>query len=266
MADVITVTAGSAGQAGSTAAELITYMSARLLEVAELNTILDQFGGMSPNVKFALNTLEVQKNFQFGGTKNQTTPSNILGGEISMDNQRQADELNLLTGFFAGEGSIYIRKSQKKSKTPTLYVDVGNTERMWCDKFQQRFGGRVRVSFPKRANALPYYHWITTDENAGDFLRTIAPNLIGEKRQQLEIALKLEAIKAKKPNRGRAGVNGHFSVDDIAAMNRIEEELRECRCAAAETKRANAMSMRSDSPTPQVTAANKSGQTPTPSK
>lgn len=41
MADVITVTAGSAGQAGSTAAELITYMSARLLEVAELNTILD---------------------------------------------------------------------------------------------------------------------------------------------------------------------------------------------------------------------------------
>lgn len=48
MADVITVTAGSAGQAGSTAAELITYMSARLLEVAELNTILDQFGDKHP--------------------------------------------------------------------------------------------------------------------------------------------------------------------------------------------------------------------------
>lgn len=47
-ADVITVTAGSAGQAGSTAAELITYMSARLLEVAELNTILDQFGDKHP--------------------------------------------------------------------------------------------------------------------------------------------------------------------------------------------------------------------------
>lgn len=39
--DVVTVTAGSAGNAGSTAAELITYMSARLLEVAEFNTILD---------------------------------------------------------------------------------------------------------------------------------------------------------------------------------------------------------------------------------
>lgn len=47
-ADVVTVTAGSAGNAGSTAAELITYMSARLLEVAELNTILDQFGDKHP--------------------------------------------------------------------------------------------------------------------------------------------------------------------------------------------------------------------------
>lgn len=47
-ADVITVTAGTAGNAGSTAAELITYMSAKLLEVAELNTILDQFGEKVP--------------------------------------------------------------------------------------------------------------------------------------------------------------------------------------------------------------------------
>lgn len=47
-ADVVTVTSGTAGAAGSTAAELITYMSARLLEVAELNTILDQFGDKHP--------------------------------------------------------------------------------------------------------------------------------------------------------------------------------------------------------------------------
>lgn len=47
-ADVVTVTAGTAGNAGSTAAELITYMSARLLEVAEFNTILDQFGDKHP--------------------------------------------------------------------------------------------------------------------------------------------------------------------------------------------------------------------------
>jgi len=47
-ADVVTVTSGSAGNAGSTAAELITYMSARMLEVAERNTILDQFGDKHP--------------------------------------------------------------------------------------------------------------------------------------------------------------------------------------------------------------------------
>lgn len=48
MADIITVTAGTAGNAGSTAAELITYMSAKLLEVAERNTVLDQFGDKHP--------------------------------------------------------------------------------------------------------------------------------------------------------------------------------------------------------------------------
>lgn len=47
-ADVVTVTSGSAGNAGSIAAELIPYMSARLLEVAEYNTILDQFGDKQP--------------------------------------------------------------------------------------------------------------------------------------------------------------------------------------------------------------------------
>jgi N4-gp56 family major capsid protein len=46
--DVITVTSGTVGNAGSTAAELITFMSARLLEVAELNTILDQTGEKIP--------------------------------------------------------------------------------------------------------------------------------------------------------------------------------------------------------------------------
>lgn len=47
-ADVVTVTTGTVGNAGNTVAELITYMSARLLEVAELNTITDQFGEKVP--------------------------------------------------------------------------------------------------------------------------------------------------------------------------------------------------------------------------
>jgi hypothetical protein len=40
-ADVVTVTTGTVGNAGNVAADLQTYFSARLLEVAELNTILD---------------------------------------------------------------------------------------------------------------------------------------------------------------------------------------------------------------------------------
>lgn len=46
--DVITVTGGTAGNAGSVAAELQTYFSLRLLEVAELNMVLDQFGEKVP--------------------------------------------------------------------------------------------------------------------------------------------------------------------------------------------------------------------------
>lgn len=44
MADVITVTSGTAGNAGNVAASLITFLAAQLLEVAELNMVLDQFG------------------------------------------------------------------------------------------------------------------------------------------------------------------------------------------------------------------------------
>jgi len=47
-ADVISVTSGTAGVTGNVAADLITFMSASLLEVAELNTVLDQFGEKRP--------------------------------------------------------------------------------------------------------------------------------------------------------------------------------------------------------------------------
>lgn len=40
-ADVVTVTSGTAGNAGNVNADLITYLSAKLLEVAELRMILD---------------------------------------------------------------------------------------------------------------------------------------------------------------------------------------------------------------------------------
>jgi N4-gp56 family major capsid protein len=46
--DVVTVSTGSVGTAGNVSADLITYMSAKLLEVAEFNCILDQFGEKQP--------------------------------------------------------------------------------------------------------------------------------------------------------------------------------------------------------------------------
>jgi len=47
-ADIVTVTSGTVGNAGNVAASLITYLSAKLLEVAELNVLLDQFGVKEP--------------------------------------------------------------------------------------------------------------------------------------------------------------------------------------------------------------------------
>lgn len=41
-ADVVTVTTGTIGNAGNVAGDLQTYFAAKLLEVAELNTILDR--------------------------------------------------------------------------------------------------------------------------------------------------------------------------------------------------------------------------------
>jgi len=46
--DIVTVTTGTAGNVGNVAADLQTYFAAKLLEVAELVTILDQFGDRQP--------------------------------------------------------------------------------------------------------------------------------------------------------------------------------------------------------------------------
>jgi len=76
-ADVVTVAAGTAGVAGSTTAELITYMSARLLEVAELNTILDQFGDKHPLPSNASRTIRFNRLEKFAVS---ATPSQLVEG------------------------------------------------------------------------------------------------------------------------------------------------------------------------------------------
>jgi N4-gp56 family major capsid protein len=77
-ADVITVTAGTAGNAGSTAAELINYMSARLLEVAELNTILDQWGDKHPLPSNSSLTIQFVREEKL--TPIPTTPTQLTQG------------------------------------------------------------------------------------------------------------------------------------------------------------------------------------------
>jgi len=163
------------------------------------------------------------------------------GREHLQANQRQADEVKILAGFFAGEGHIGIRKGNKKQKAQSLYVEVGNTEAFWTRKFQELWGGSVRVSFPKVRHSLPYYHWSVKDSDAIKCLREIFPFLLGEKKQQAVIALKLAEIKD--------GHVGWYTPEQHASMERLKDELQELRRAVAETKRTSAPPVRNDSPT-----------------
>jgi N4-gp56 family major capsid protein len=74
-ADVITVTSGTAGNAGSTSAEMITYMSAKALEVAVTNTVLDQFGDRQPLPAGASKTIRFTRleKFSVASTPTQLT-------------------------------------------------------------------------------------------------------------------------------------------------------------------------------------------------
>jgi N4-gp56 family major capsid protein len=85
-ADVVTVTAGTAGNSGSTAAELITYMSAKLLEVAELNTVLDQFAEKQPLPSNSSKTIRFTREEKFALSTTQLTegaPPDAVGVTIN---------------------------------------------------------------------------------------------------------------------------------------------------------------------------------------
>ncbi len=88
MPDVITTTLGTAGTPGSTAAELINYMSARVLEVAELVTILDQFADKHPMPSNASLTIQFtrEEKIAISSTPTQLTqgiPPDATGITIS---------------------------------------------------------------------------------------------------------------------------------------------------------------------------------------
>jgi|SRR5882672_1926729 len=76
-ADVVTVTTGTVGNAGNVAGDLQTYFSARLLEVAELNTILDQFGDKTPIPSNSSRTIQFVREEKFATS---ATPVQLTEG------------------------------------------------------------------------------------------------------------------------------------------------------------------------------------------
>lgn len=76
-ADVITVATGTAGNAGNVAADLQTYFAAKLLEVAEFNTILDQFGEKTPIPSNSSKTIHFVREEKFADS---ATPTQLTEG------------------------------------------------------------------------------------------------------------------------------------------------------------------------------------------
>lgn len=81
MADVITVTSGTAGNAGNVAADLQTYFAAQMLDVAELNMVLDQFGEKVPLPSNSSKTIHFVRQEKFSVA---STPTQLSEG-ISPD-------------------------------------------------------------------------------------------------------------------------------------------------------------------------------------
>jgi len=77
MADVITISGGTAGTSGSVAAELITYMSATMLDVAERNMVLRQFGDLHPLPENSSKTIRFTREEKFSV---DSSPSQLTEG------------------------------------------------------------------------------------------------------------------------------------------------------------------------------------------
>ncbi|MDE1767523.1 MAG: hypothetical protein KGJ90_07475 [Patescibacteria group bacterium] len=172
-----------------------------------------------------------------------------------MGNQRQAAEVELaiMAGFFAGEGSVSLKKQYGggRVKCPALYVSMGNTEKFWIESFQKQFGGSCYVEIPKNPKAKPVWRWRLHNAPARDFLIAIFPFLLGEKRQQAEIAIEFMKVKDARI----ANWKWH-TPEQLTAMERFADQMAELRRAVAETKRAIVTPLRSDSPTLPAMAAN----------
>ena len=78
MSDTITITTGTAGVAGNVSVDLQTYFAAKLLEVAEYNLVLDQFGEKVPLPPNSSQTIRFNRVEKLTLT---TSPSELTQGE-----------------------------------------------------------------------------------------------------------------------------------------------------------------------------------------
>lgn len=152
-------------------------------------------------------------------------------------------ELATLAGFFAGEGNITISGGE----WPTLYAALGNTEKVWVEKFYQLFGGAFYVEKPKYLGAKYMFRWRVTGNKAAKFLHTIQPFLQGEKAEQLALALRFQEMKERKRPNTKA-----YPPELRLEMEKVRTEMSRLRRAAAETNRKDATPWRIDSPTLEV--------------
>jgi len=148
-------------------------------------------------------------------------------------------ELATLAGFFAGEGNITI----SGGKWPTLYAALGNTEKFWVEKFHRLFGGAFYIEEPKYTGAKFMFRWRVTGKGAENFLKTIAPYLMGEKADQLKVALEFQAVKGCKTHCGT-----RYTDLQLSEMDKLYQRIQSLRRTAAETNRRDAHPARSDSP------------------
>lgn len=77
MSDIITVTTGTAGLSGNVAADLQIYFAAKLLEVAELNTVLNQWGDKQPIPANSSRTIQFTREEKFSVP---TSPTQLTEG------------------------------------------------------------------------------------------------------------------------------------------------------------------------------------------
>jgi hypothetical protein len=145
-------------------------------------------------------------------------------------------EMATLAGFFAGEGSVTL----SGGKLPTLYVAVGNTEKIWIDKFHTRFGGTSYVEKPKYSGAKFIFRWRVSGKPAVRFLQAIQPYLLGEKAEQLKIALEFQEVKLSIPNRNKGF---QYFPEANLELSKCRADLRNLRCTAAETNRKDATTL-----------------------